>query len=447
MKKIFLSLLFVLIFCSFANDSVIAKTKIKYSIKGDYYSVGVDCFKKGLYDKAGLSFERAIRINPRNVNARYYLAQTYLLQNRVGDAKNQYDRIILLYPTSDAARLSEKGLHLIRQAEMGVASNPAVNDSLAMYKDNYLNYILTGDDKILKWASFPLTVYVEPKQQKPNAMKAFQQWQTGSNNLVSFKFVAAPVNAQISVDFKDKLETSSGDESYIAGYSKQYYKENNIVKSEMHILAIDPTTKQPLGDDFVTFAVLHEIGHTLGFRGHSPNEDDVMAATSKTPKLNLSKRDINTLNVFYKINQKTLLARGKGQTDLQLQQALDYVKQIPDKSVGWANLGDIYRGKKMYYDAIKNYKKAISLEPSKAELYNLIGSTYVDVGDKQNAFSNLKKACDLDKSNTFFLFQFAKFCLNNGQKNIGKDYINAYLTANPSAKSDENIQSLLKLYK
>lgn len=434
MKKIFL--IVVLLLCS-------AKV-----FAADYYLVGIDAFKKGAYDKATSNLEHAIRINSKNVNARYYLAQTYLMQNRVFDAKAQYSRIILLAPDSDAALLSEKGLSLIRQAQMGkVASAAASGDVLAMYRDNYLDYVLADGGKIIKWASFPLTVYIEPKSQKVAAQRAFDQWQDKTDKLVSFNFVNSPVKAQIVVDFKDKLESSSGKESYIAGYSKPYYKNNNIVKSEIHILGVDPETKQPLGDDFITFSTLHEIGHSLGFRGHSSDSNDVMASSSTAPKLKLTQRDINTMNVFYKISTKALLARSKGATDVQLQQALDYVKQMPDKAVGWTNLGDLYKSKKMYSEAIKNYNKAISIEPNKAETYNLLGSTYSDMGDKQNAFTNLKKACDLDTTNTFYTYMFAKLCLETGQKDVGQSYINNLIKANPQANSDEQIQSLMQLYK
>lgn len=433
MKKIFLSLVFGLIF-------------VPKVFAGDYYFVGVDAFNKGCYDKASANLEHAIKINPKNVNARYYLAQAYLKQKRISDATQQYSRIIILAPDSDAATLSQKGLSLIQQSYLGAQAD-ASEDALANYKDNYLDYVLTNDGKILKWASFPLNVYIEPKNQKSAAQSAFEQWQTRSNKLVSFNFVNAPEKAQITVDFKDKLETSSTKESFIAGFSKPYYQGDKIVKSEIHILAIDPDTNKELDDVFVNFSTLHEIGHSLGFRGHSPDENDVMSATAKTAKSNLTQRDINTLNVFYKIDKKGLLARNSGQTDLKFQQAIAYVKNSPEKSVGWANLGDIYRGKKMYPDAIKNYQKAISIEPGKAELYNLIGMTYAASGDNQNAFLSLKKTCDLEPSNVFYLYQFAQVCLTTGHKDVGKTYIDAYLKSNPQGASDEKIKSLKSQYK
>lgn len=434
MKKFFLSFAVTILFCA----KVFA---------ADYYFVGVDAFKKGVYDKACLNLEHAVRINPKNVNARYYLAQTYLMQKRTNDAKEQYNRIILIAPASDAAILSEKGLHLIMQTENQTKNVPVSNNLLEVYKDNYIDYVLANDGKILKWAFFPVSVYIEPEKQKNAALIAFKQWQEKSKNLVSFTFVNSPSNAQITVYFKDKLEYVGENEDYITGFSKPYYQGNYLFKSVIYILIVEPDTNKEVSDDFITFSTLHEIGHSLGFKGHSPNQNDVMAATSKAVKTNLTQRDLNTLNLFYKINTKTLLARNKGQTDVQLQQAFEYVKFYPDKSVGWANLGDIYRNKKMYSDAIKNYRKAVSIEPDKAEFYNLLGSAYANTGDNKNAFSNLKKACDLDKSNLFYLVQFAKICLYSGQKEIGRVYINSFLASNPAYKNDEKIQNLLRTYK
>jgi len=413
---------------------------------GDYYVVGVDCFNKGLYEKATKSLEIAVRQNPKNVNARYYLAQSYLQQKRVSDAENQYNRIIFLAPSSDASRLSEKGLSFIAQARAGIKIAAPTVDDLARYKDNYLDYVMTNGDGLIKWASFPVKVYIEPKKQQQTCKNAFLQWENKTNKLVSFTFVPNVADAQIILTFKDKLETSGTKENYIAGVSKPYYQGNNIAKSEIKILTIDPATGGDIEDSFVFFAALHEIGHSLGMKGHSPNDKDIMYAKSSTAKTELTQRDINTINLFYKIDSTKLASRKKGGTDVQLQQAIDYANSVPDKSVGWSNLGDLYREKKMYNESVKNYKKALAIEPEKPDLYNLLGNTYTLMNDNQNALVSLKKACDLDSSNAFYVYQYTDLCLKANQKASGKLYLTNYLKANPQSSSDAKMQELLKKY-
>jgi len=433
MKKILLSLVVIFIISSAAWA-------------GDYYIIGVDYFKKGDFNNAARNLEQSIVISPNNVNARYYLAQTYLTQKRIFEASDQYNRIILLAPSSDAARLSQKGLSLINQAFSDSLNKKIASiDELAQYKDNYLEYVL-DNGKLVRWASFPLKVYIEPTKQKNTAMQALAQWQKRTDNLVSFEYVNSPQNAQITIDFKNQLETTSTKESFVAGDSKPYYKGDNIIKSEIHILAINPATGNEIPKEDMYYTITHELGHSLGFKGHSPNKNDVMYSTANGVK-SLSQRDINTMNLLYKLDKKTFALRAKPQTDVQLKQALDYARTTPDKATGWANLGDIYRDKKMYPEAIKNYKKAISLEPADADLYNLLGCTYSLSGDNQNAFSNLKTACDLDKTDNTYLYSFCVFCAKTNQKTVGQEYLNNYLKANPKSIFDDKIIKLNQLYK
>lgn len=432
MKRICFGFIAIFVFAS----SVLAK---------DYYALGVNCFKQGDYVNAEKNFTSAVKISPKNVNARYYLAQTFLVQKKITEATDQYNRIIIINPSCPAARLSVKGLALIAQSYEGKTSGSMpLSDDLAAYSDNYLDYVLPSDGVLMKWEAFPIKVYIEPKKQQAEVKRAFDLWQ--EKTPVSFRFVNSEKQAQITVDFKDQLETSSTKESYIAGFSKPYYQNNHISKSEIHILSKDPETGQDINNEDIFSTALHEIGHSLGMKGHSPNKDDVMAAQTSGVKPSLSKRDINTMTLICKVDQKTLAARPKSNTDLKLQQALDYVKNTPEKAVGWANLGDVYKGKRMYSDAILNYKKAISIEPGKAELYNLIGVTYSESGDSQKALDNYKKACDLDKSNTFYMYQLGQQYLKMGQKDIGKSYLDTFLKANPQAMFDEKIKVLLESY-
>lgn len=433
MKKILLSAALTLCICS-------------STFAADYYLVGIDAFKKGAYGKSTPNLEHAVRISPKNVNARYYLAQSYLMQNRVSDAQNQYERIIMLAPSSDAANLSYKGLSLIKSASPQKNILLASSDDMSQYKDNYLDYILNGNGQPVKWTTFPICVYIQPLEQASVVKKAFDKWQKSSNNLVNFKYQTTPQNANIIVDFQTQLESTSTDESFIAGYSKPYTKNGNMSKSEIHLLIQDPKTKEKISNESILSTALHELGHSLGFNGHSPNKNDVMYSTTEKPKTELTKRDLNTLFMLYKTDESKLAQRNTGTTDLKLQQAQDYVKRQPEKSVGWVNLGDIYRQKKMYAEALKNFQKAAGIEPDKADIYNLTALTYIEMGQNENAYANFKKACDLDSKNPNYITSFAKICLQTGRKSVGLQYVEKYFRANPQGADNEELQKVMKMY-
>ncbi len=300
--------------------------------------------------------------------------------------------------------------------------------------------------KPIKWASFPVTVYIQPNEEKNTVKEAFNKWQAICKNIVSFKFQDSSKNAQIIVDFKNQLESTSTDKGFIAGYSKPYTRNGLMSKSEIHLLSVDPKTKIKRSHDEILGTALHEIGHSLGISGHSPNENDIMFASSNKPKLEPTQRDKNTIYMLYAVNDTALATRNIGSKDLRLQQALDYVKNTPDKSVGWVNLADIYRQKKMFKEAIINYQKAAAIEPDKADIYHLTGNTYLQMGDTEKAYTNLKKACDLDSKNSSYILSFAKICLQAGKKSVGLEYAQRYFKANPDGSSDENLQKILMYY-
>ena len=428
MKKIFVTASII---------TTIFSANISFAV--DYYAKGVTQYKCGNYEAAAKNFEYAVKLNPKDVNSRYYLALAYIKQNYVYGAQKQYNRIILLAPESEAAKLSQQGLSLIRQAELGKNIKKADTNS-ATIENNYIQYVLTNGN-IAKWMKMPITVYIEPKKQKGVVQKSFEKWQAATDGLIKFAFSQNP-NSQITVKFKDTLENKTEQSSFVAGYSKPYYKNGNLSKSEITILAIDPDTGETIDDDIIAFTALHEIGHSLGLNGHSTDENDVMFESSEEPKENLSLRDINTIKLLYTVDAQRLEQILKGGQGKKLEQLLAYVKKFPNKAVGYGNLGDYYKSKNEFAKAIQAYQKAIAIEPASAEYYNLLGTTYEKAGDATKAFSNLKRACDLEPSNDFYLNQFVKACKTPEQKQVAKIYLQKFKKAYPSNKNNENIRNL-----
>src|SRR5574344_520318 len=167
-----------------------------------------------------------------------------------------------------------------------------------------------------------------------------------------------------------------------------------------------------------------------------------MLCTSLRQNQNLSL--LNTIKMLYKYDRKTLsnIIKNKNGSDNQVNQAIAYTKKFPNKAGGWGNLGDAYKAKKDYPKAIQSYKKAITLDTQNAELHSLLGQIYDLSGNKNGAFFEYKKACDLKKSDISYLYKFAQLCRENNRNAIGINYINNYLKQHPEEKNDTRLMQI-----
>lgn len=135
-----------------------------------------------------------------------------------------------------------------------------------------------------RWVGQPIYVYIPEYGNMSVLMKqAFNAWQTKSKNLVRFKYVNNPNNANIEVEFVDFVancndanavgctETSTRGGQYNKAYvtigTKEYerkmeggkYTRKIVTRSKNHIYGV----------------MLHEAGHAIGL-GHSKSSGSIM---------------------------------------------------------------------------------------------------------------------------------------------------------------------------
>lgn len=159
-----------------------------------------------------------------------------------------------------------------------------------------------------RWVGLPIYVYIQENGYMSNLMKqAFITWQTQSKNLVRFKFVTSPSNANIEVEFVDfvsgcgdtanavgctemstragqyyKSYVTIGTKEYIRDFSGGHYTRKIVTRKKEHIYGV----------------MLHEAGHAIGL-GHSASKGSIMYPFDLDDMQYLTKEDINLLYKKY----------------------------------------------------------------------------------------------------------------------------------------------------
>ncbi len=132
--------------------------------------------------------------------------------------------------------------------------------------------------------------------------KSFDEWCKISQNKLAWVEVENPQAADITIKWTAAVtERPEGTE---AGKTDALTRFNTVTRqgiiygARMQFLTRMPDRE--FADVEVEKTCLHEVGHALGLQGHSPYRGDIMYyAVSPSPIVELSQRDITTLNTLY----------------------------------------------------------------------------------------------------------------------------------------------------
>jgi tetratricopeptide (TPR) repeat protein len=343
----------------------------------DAVSEGVSLYKAHNYTQAAQRLQAGLKSNP-SADGVFYLGMTFTHLNRFDEARDAFDTVLqMTSPNSDLAAMARNNINYVTKQQITLASNSSkaaqvLTTSLSRSsKDNYLTYVLFHG-KVVHFSTdrMPLKVFISDgrgvqgwssgmKQAVTYAMRA---WQSATHGRVYFAQVYSDANADIVVHWRRNF--SDG----ILGVSPLQTVGDTIVQSDVNLATFYPDSNAPIpGEDLKAIAI-HELGHAIGMRGHSPNPDDIMFF-SKTRQLNtLSQRDTNTIGMLYKLQAD--VQNNSGST-AQTKKYYDLYQQGYKAQTSGQNA-----------EAISAYRQAIQLKPNKTEAKFNLGALLINEGNK-----------------------------------------------------------------
>ena len=269
---------------------------------------GIALMRTGQNEPAISEIKYSLQLDPNQPGAWVNLGALHQTQGQIDLAIGAFSEFVKRFPTNpDVPKISEliQGLSKFNSSlhtEAG-ASAVAADQNGADY---FAEATVQG---VQRWpaSAMPIKVYVTPgdnvpsyKPQYANILKrSFEDWASASRDRVQFVFVNQPAGADIecswSADPSKLANAAESAETRLATNSK------GLVHASVVILTVPLTPGFPLTDNRLRWYLLHEVGHLLGYTGHTQNPADIMFFSSRIPDewRDLTLRDKNTLLRLY----------------------------------------------------------------------------------------------------------------------------------------------------
>lgn len=385
-----------------------------------YYWQGNNYLKKQDYVNAYKNLRKAYSWNKNNKDYRYYYVQSLLHLTPTLSVQKEIFNIASGKEKDSAQQSAMSRINFWR------------NNIVQKTGDNYIEQAPL-DSRIIRWDTnkFPLKITIVnknsvtlPDYYKTEIIRAFNQWQA-STGFIQFTYSDLANNADIIVEHAKLPDDICKDKvcKYVVGYTTPDYKGNILNKMTITLYDRDPYGNF-FSDKELYNTILHEIGHALGIMGHSYSSEDLMYMSTEnnnsfyTPYRSsfqyLSSKDVSTMELLYmlipditntpqnKLNKKGLIyppivLGTSNQISLRkLQEAKNYIKNAPEMSGGYIDLGIAYAELNKTGEAVKAMKKAYELSKTDNEKYIAsynLAVVFLNSGNLNNAekYANIAK--------------------------------------------------------
>jgi tetratricopeptide (TPR) repeat protein len=355
----------------------------------DAFSDGVNAYQAKNYALASKLLENAAKQGKPTPKLIFYLGMAYTHLNQYEPARQAFDMVLQMLPPDDElAGKARANINYLTKQQISLASNSTkasavMTASLSRNsKENYLTYVIPSG-KIVHFSTnrMPLKVFISDGNKVPGwktdmmqaVNYAMHTWQGATHGKVSFIQTYTESNADIIVKWHKNF--SDG----ILGVSPLETVGDTIVRSDVNLAVYYPDSSMPIPMEDLKAVAVHEMGHAIGIRGHSPYPDDIMFYSKTRSQNTLSQRDINTIGMLYQLD-----ADVQNNTTMSTAQTKQYY--------------DLYqKGLKAQTDnrpeeAIALYRQALQINASQPEAKFNLGALLINQGNEKVHQNNLSGA-------------------------------------------------------
>ena len=152
--------------------------------------------------------------------------------------------------------------------------------------------------------------------------RALDTWEEHLEGLVRFRRVVTPEAAKLHIELVGKRAPIAGDAVAVLGTTHMgdacrplgWHPDEDRQRVEFSVAKLRLYLADEFGllsDDQVEWTALHELGHALGMRGHSPIPADLMFEVARdrmTVSEGLSTQDVNSFVSLYRLPNGTVFA-------------------------------------------------------------------------------------------------------------------------------------------
>lgn len=348
--------------------------------------------------------------------------------------------------------------------------------------DNYINYAIDSNGKLVKWNKTKITVFVSDSEYKNSIYSALSNYNEVFKGFFKFYATSKRDKADIVIDVVDHFDSNDNKDSiYMAGLTNNSFSSDDkyLTKSFVKILSKKPNSNVKVTPSEVYNVAMHELGHAIGIIGHSPKNTDIMYASSNVK--NFSSRDIATIKIIYSNDERFIRKETKNYAETKLKEAELYAKKSPKKAISWVNLGRVYYDLGKKDKALDAYKKALELEQNnpliyqsmgecyytsekydsaikyyqyaleytsnpeeRVPLFNMLGMSAAKMNNYKHAYVYFKQAYQLDKDNEKMLNNFIVSCVETDKKDEVIEVVNDYKSRHPDIVQKQFIKDVLK---